>query len=376
MKKILFLASIYPFLDGFELNNIKLCLKCGYKVYTVANGNDTSTNISYNTDNLDELDIVKYNVEIQRSPFSIDNIDAYREIKKIILREKIDIIDCHTPIGGVLGRLLGKSANCTVIYTAHGFHFYKGAPLINWIIYYPIERILAKLTDILITINEEDFFQSNKFKLKKDGICKYIPGIGIDYEKIKLISARREELLNELKLENDSILLISIGELNENKNHISVIKALPKLNNKIHYIICGQGNLKDEYINIATELGVEKKVHLLGFRKDVIDLIKSSNMFVFPSKREGLSVALMEAIACGTPCIASRIRGNTDLLNNLKNNFLVNTSNFTLDLISIVNSIDFHCFETNEYEISNRISKFDKVNISIEMLSVYRELIK
>ena len=339
MKKILFIASIYPFLDGFEKNNIKICQQMGMKVYTAANILDTSTNIKYSTTNIDDLGVQKFNVDIHRSPFSLKNIMMYKKLKKFIKNEKINIIDCHTPIGVVLGRLLGKSTGCKVIYTAHGFHFYKGAPKKNWFFYYTIEKYLARYTDVLITINKEDFENAKSFKLKKNGRLFYVPGIGVDLNKVENIPSKRSELLDELKLPNSSILMLSVGELNVNKNHISVINALPSLPENIHYIICGQGDLRDRYLTIAKKLNVESRVHLLGFRNDVISIMKSCDFFIFPSKREGLSVALMEAIACKKICIASKIRGNIDLINANSKNILLDIDTFTEDLVSTINQI-------------------------------------
>ena len=175
--------------------------------------------------------------------------------------------------------------------------------------------------------------------LKKNGRLFYVPGIGVDLNKVENIPSKRSELLDELKLPNSSILMLSVGELNVNKNHISVINALPSLPENIHYIICGQGDLRDRYLTIAKKLNVESRVHLLGFRNDVISIMKSCDFFIFPSKREGLSVALMEAIACKKICIASKIRGNIDLINANSKNILLDIDTFTEDLVSTINQI-------------------------------------
>lgn len=204
-----------------------------------------------------------------------------------------------------------------VFYTAHGFHFFKGAPLKNWLMYYPIEKICARLTDVLITINKEDYaLAQKKMHAKK---VYYVPGVGIDLSKIQNIECDRNEVRKSMGVPEDCVLLLSIGELNVNKNHQVVVKALAKLNNKnVHYAVAGLGDQKDNLLNLAKELGVENQFHLLGYRTDALNLYRAADIFVFPSFREGLSVSMMEAMASGCPIVCSKIRGNVDLVENEK----------------------------------------------------------
>lgn len=255
-----------------------------------------------------------FNIELQRSPLSKLNYIAYEKLKKLIQDEKYDLVHTHTPVASACVRLACKHIrNVKVIYTAHGFHFYKGAPLKNWLLYYPIEWCLAKYTDILITINKEDYARAKKnFKAKK---VEYIPGVGLDIKKFDEVIVNKLEKHNELGLPSDVFILLSIGELNMNKNHETVIRALAKVNNcQIHYVICGQGPLKNYLKDLIKELGLEKKVHLVGFRSDITEICSISDAFVLPSYREGLSVALMEAMASSLPVVCSKIRGNIDLI--------------------------------------------------------------
>ena len=161
----------------------------------------------------------------------------------------------------------------------------------------------------------------------------------------------------------DSILLLSVGELNENKNHKVVIDVLPSLPENIHYIICGTGKLYDEYIEQAKKLNVANRLHLLGYRDDVIKIMKSCDIFIFPSKREGLSVALMEAMACGLPCIVSNIRGNKDLIND--NIFEIKDLNKIERLI--IKNINMH---KKDYPTSV-INRIDCKKIMEQMKAIY-----
>lgn len=305
MKKILIVSTVSRQFYLFEQGNIKVLKSLGYEVHGAANFEDSNVR-------LDKLEIVRHHFDIQRSPFSFKNIKAYKQLKKIMSTEKFDAVHCHSPMGGFLARLAAKSIGIkTVIYTAHGFHFFKGAPLINWMVYYQVERWLAKYTDILITINKEDYQRAEKSF--KAGRVEYIPGVGIDTKKISEVIINKSEKRREVGISDNDFVILSVGELNKNKNHETVIRALGKLNNsKIHYLICGQGLLETYLKSLVTKLGLENQVHLLGFRKDVIEICKASDIFIFPSKREGLGLSALEAMACGLPIITSNIHGIVD----------------------------------------------------------------
>lgn len=305
-KKAMIIATVYSFVSHFEKNNIKILQELGYEVVV-------ASNFEGYKGELEELNIEKIDIPFTRSPISLKNIKAFSKLNKYLKNNKLDLIHCHTPVGGVAGRVTGKWNKVPrIIYTAHGFHFFDGAPKINWIVYYPIEKILSKFTDTLITINKEDYERAKTFYAKK---VEYIPGVGIDVEKIQNIKVDKEQKRKELGLLMEDMVLLSVGELNDNKNHITPIRALAKLNNKnIKYLIAGKGPLKNYLKEEIKKLGLENQVKLLGYRNDIYELDKVSDIFVFPSKREGLSVALMEALACGLPVVCSNIRGNRDFI--------------------------------------------------------------
>ena len=211
----------------------------------------------------------------------------------------------------------------TIIYTAHGFHFFRGAPIKNWLFYYPIELFLSRYTDILITINKEDFNLAKKnFKSKK---VEYVPGVGIDLSKFYPSKTVRNKYRKKFNILDGDMVLISVGELNKNKNHKVVIEALNDLKKtNIKYFIVGRGKKEDELKILIKKYKLEKNVFLLGYREDVLPLLNMSDLFIFPSKREGLPLSLMEAMACGLPVICSDIRGNNDLIGNNDGGYLVN----------------------------------------------------
>lgn len=263
-----------------------------------------------------ELGCKIHTLPFSRSPFSKSNLTAYKQLKALVEKEHYDIVHCHTPNAAMITRLACRNVRkqgTKVFYTAHGFHFFKGAPLKNWLMYYPVEKICAHLTDVLITINHEDFELAKK-KMHAKKVC-YVPGVGIDLSKIQSVECDRAEVRKSMGVPEDCTLLLSIGELNVNKNHQVVVKALARLSNKkVHYAIAGLGDQKDNLLNQAKNLGVESQLHLLGYRTDALKLYKAADVFVFPSFREGLSVSMMEAMASGLPIICSKIRGNVDLV--------------------------------------------------------------
>lgn len=319
MKKALFNASTASMIYQFNMENIAIIEELGYTVEVAANfeaGNTISDeSIQYFKKKLNEKNIKFYNTSCPRNIFSIKDMwNTYKLLKQLADKEKYDLVHTQSPIGGVLCRFAFKKARkngTKVIYTAHGFHFYKGAPLKNWLLYYPVEKLCSCFTDVLITINKEDYaLAKRKMKAKK---IVYIPGVGIDLEKYSNISVDKEEKRKELGVPNDAVLLISIGELNENKNHETVIRALSLLNDpKVFYIIAGKGSKKEKLENVISELGLENNVQLIGYRNDVSEILAAADIFVFPSFREGLGLAALEAMACGLPIITSNVHGIND----------------------------------------------------------------
>ncbi|MBQ7775139.1 MAG: glycosyltransferase family 4 protein [Lachnospiraceae bacterium] len=317
MRKILIITTIGGFLQQFEMNDIDLLLDKGCEIHYASNFN----NPVYDFDQkmLKDMGIVLHPICIHKSPVQLgENLKALKEICNIIRSENIEAIHCHNPMGGVLARLAalrcGKK-KVHVIYTAHGFHFYKGASLVNWLFFFPVEYILAKWTDCLVTINREDYLRAKKFRTLKDKKIFQIPGVGIKISKFADVPESKEAIREELGIPQKAFYLLSVGELNHNKNHEVVMRALAKISDKnICYGICGRG-YHDQYLkDLAKELGIEDRVFLFGFRKDIPRMLKAADIFVFPSLREGLGIAAVEAMAAGLPMITSDCRGTREYM--------------------------------------------------------------
>ena len=373
MKKVLFVATVVRLhINMFHKPFIKWFHDQGWQVDVAANNdyeNKEECIIPY-CDNF-------YCFPFERSPFKTGNLSAYFQMKRLLKREKYDIIHCHTPMGSVITRLAARKARekgTKVIYTAHGFHFFKGAPLINWIIYYPIERILAHRTDLLITMNQEDYNRSMTFKAKKKAL---VNGVGLDLNKfVEATPEEKQEVRGAFKLNDDDIFAISVAQLIKRKNHMVLIQAVAKLRNPyFHLFICGDGVQEAELRAKAKELGVERQIHFLGFRKDVYKISSAADLFLFASLQEGLPVAIMEAMACGLPIIASKVRGNYDLIDQEKGGYLVppNDVDGFVKAIHIITDDKGKLEKMKRYNLK-KVKKYSVNTVVQQMAELYQDI--
>ncbi len=315
-KKILFTSHVANF-QKFNRPFMRMLREQGWEVHYASMGEEEILDCDRS-----------FVVPFTRSPFKFSNVQAYKQIKEIINRENYDIIHTHTPVGGVVTRLAARKARkqgTKVIYTAHGFHFFTGAPLINWLIYYPTEKLMARYTDILITINDEDYQRAKK-KFKTD--VRYVPGVGVDESKFKprLTKKQRNDLRASLGLKPDDFVMIYPAELSKRKRQVWLLEGLGdfiKQHSNVQLLLPGGDSLNGECQKLAGKLGIEAQVHFLGYRNDVPQLMMASDLSVSSSSQEGLPVNLLEALAAGLPIVATDSRGHADLVNNGVNGFIV-----------------------------------------------------
>lgn len=316
-KKALIIATIGGFLSVTEINNARLLQKLGFEVHYAANRK--LRNYEFEEQELIDMGIVLHQVDFSKNPFDFAKLGkCIKELKRLIDKEKFDVIHCHTPVGGVAGRMaayiskIGKQSSPYIMYTAHGFHFYNGAPVLNWIIYYPVEYLLSCLTDCLVTINQEDYERAKRMLCKN---CVQIPGVGIDLRRF----CPSEKVYRE-KIGTEKFRIISVGELNKNKNHSIVIQALALLQDKdITYEIYGNGPFKEALEANIRHYGLETQVSLKGFHMHIEEVLLQADCCIFPSIREGLGLAALEAMACKIPLIVSDNRGVREFAEHGKN---------------------------------------------------------
>lgn len=331
MKRVLMLASVASMIDQFNMPNIALLQKLGYEVDVACNfieGNTCSDErVAELKQKLQDMHVHCYQIDFARNIKHMgQNMKALWQVEALMKQNTYEFCHCHSPIGGVVARIAGHRTRTKVIYTAHGFHFYQEAPVMNWLVYYPVEKMLSRWTDVLITINHEDYkLAKKKFKMKK---LTYVPGIGIDTQREGLSQKEKEEKRKELGIPQAAFLITNAAEFTPNKNQKTVIEAIEQLHNpNIYFVMCGIGEKKAELEQYVKEHGLEEHIRFVGFRNDLHEILQTSDCFVLSSFREGLSVALMEAMAEGLPVVCSRIRGNVDLIKDGKGGILVSPEN-------------------------------------------------
>ncbi|WP_233432512.1 MULTISPECIES: glycosyltransferase family 4 protein [Thermoanaerobacterium] len=318
--KILFIATVESHILNFHIPFIQYFQNKGCEVHV-------ATKLGNRQDELKKLGIVCYDIDFERSPYSFSNLKALNQLIKIMREDKYSLVHVHTPVGAFLGRLAAKiTGTKPVIYTAHGFHFYKGASIKNWLVYYTMERLAAHWTDGLITMNDEDYNAAKRFKLRKNNAVFYVHGVGLDIDKYNMSDEnKRKQTRKAFGFDEKDIVILTVAELNANKNHKQILDSLIKLKSldNVYYLIVGIGEYECYLKKYVKENGLSGKVKLLGFRHDIPDLLNISDIFALTSMREGLPRCIMEAMAAGKPVVATDVRGNRDLVRDGVNGYLV-----------------------------------------------------
>lgn len=376
MKKVLFVATVVKtHIMEFHIPYLKMFKEMGWET-AVAAKNDYEVPEDCVIPYCDTY----YNIQFERNPMALGNIKAYKCLKKVIDEGEYDIIHCHTPVGAMMTRLAAKQARkkgTKVLYTAHGFHFFKGASAVNWLVYYPVEKWLSRYTDVLITINKEDYARAQTFKAGK--VC-YVPGVGIDLKRFSVGHVNRNEKLSEIGVDSKDFVLLSVGELIPRKNHEVVLRAIARLKQSKHYerlsyVICGRGTYEPELKRLADELGIAEHVHFLGYRSDIAEICNCCDLFVFMSHQEGLPVALMEAMACGIPVLCSNIRGNTDLIENNVSGLIADNTPEGVEKAIMYMLENDKLREQMAEEAMKHIKKFDLAQVEQQMYKIYQEVL-
>ncbi|MDQ8738348.1 glycosyltransferase family 4 protein [Paenibacillus sp. LHD-38] len=386
MRKVLILASVASMIDQFNTSNILIFKQMNCEVHVVANFQFGSTTSKERVDEYKEhlisIGVIVHDILIDRNAISLSNINAYKEIHKLIDEMQFDIIHCHSPIGGVIARLAARKArhnNTKVVYTAHGFHFFNGASKKNWIIYYSIEKWLSKFTDCLITINEEDYQVASKNFKAKD--LKLVNGIGIDLKKYHPPTVDEKSLLRKKYgyQENDFILMYA-GELSYRKHQDLLINTVHIIADKIPNIkllLAGKGEYLSNYEELVDELGLKSKIEFLGYRQDINNFMMLSDVAVSASRQEGLPVNIMEAMAIGLPTIVTDCRGNRDLIKHEKNGFVVDindSSSFAYYIEKLFNSEELRRLFSERNK--NIIENYSVEKINIVTSQIYSNYLK
>lgn len=311
MKRMLMVATVSSMIGQFNMNNLQILKDLGYQPYVACNFKDTSVwteeRIHKFICELKENNIPYYQIDFSRNPLDIKkDFSSYKQLSRLVKKGNYAFIHCHTPVASIIARIVAHNQKIKVIYTAHGFHFYKGAPLKNWMIYYPIEKFFSRWTDVLITINKEDYNRAKgKFCAKK---VVYIPGVGLDTEKYRICHVDKTEKRTELGLPKNAFLLFSVEEFQNYKESKNIIEALCQINNpNIYYLVISRGKIQEKYESLIQKYNLNNNVKFLEFRTDIDELCETADCFFHSFFREELDIASLEAMARGLPFIFSCI---------------------------------------------------------------------
>lgn len=360
-KKVLFVATVDSHILQFHIPYLKWFKEHGYEVHVATNGDEK---IPY----CDK----KHKICVERRPIKINNLKAIIQLRRLINEDKFDIIHCHTPMGSVVTRIAAQKARkkygTKVIYTAHGFHFFKGAPVRNWIIFYPVEKWLSKYTDCLITINQEDYdLAKNKFWCKN---VKFVQGVGVDKNKFNFAMSEEEKnkIRKELGIDKKDFVIIYPAELSKRKNQGMLLDIIKELKddgyNNVKLLLPGLDSINGEYQRYAERLEIKDEVKFLGYRNDIPKLMKISNLAVSAAKQEGLPVNLIEAMMSNLPIVATNCRGNRDLIGDCVD--IDDKEKFKEKIINNIKNNLTKNYDKDKYELSNIVDEMEKIYIEMQ----------
>lgn len=382
-KRVLMVASVPSMIGQFNMENIRILLEMGYQVDVAADFSDVSVwpeeRVKAFRDHLSQLGIESFQIDFSRHILKLRrHFESYRQIRNLIEERKYCFIHTHTPVASTIVRQASHKLGINVIYTAHGFHFYKGSSIINWVLFYPIEKYFSKYTDVLITINKEDYKRAvDNFNARE---TVYIPGVGVKTEQFSNCVIDKTAKRKELGVAINDFLLLSVGELSDRKNQVVVIEAFhilkkrDKLDN-IVYLAVGKGDKEEELNKLIAKYDLQNHVKLLGFRTDIKELCKTVDCFVHPSIREGLGIAPLEAMAAGLPLISANVNGIKDYTEDGISGCCINPTNAEqmADAISLMHD-DKHFREVCAKNNLATAKNFDISATNAVMTSVYQKM--
>lgn len=359
MTKVLLVANVAKeHVNKFHIPTIKYLQSKGWQV-------DVACSVDAEVPAGDHV----YNMSWKRSPFTLDTFKGIKELKALLAKEKYDIVYCHTPVGGMVARFAARKfrkEGMKVVYCAHGLHFYNGASLMNWLLFYPMEKWMAKMTDMFITINPEDY-ERVKNDFNHDMQVEMIHGIGVNFDRLNVENPRNVRMIYraEMGIPDDAEVMIYVAEILKNKNQQMLIHALKEMRDKgrkAYLLLPGPDHSKGEYRHLAEELGLSKFVKFLGWRSDIGPLMTAADICVASSIREGFGINLVEAQYCHLPVVAVSNRGHRAIIRDGENGYLIPMNDSKMMAQRVMQVLD----DKDEYE---RLSNVDVTKYKSESIA-------
>lgn len=296
---------------NFHLPYLRDFREQGYEVWTAA-GNGDAQKIPYAHRQVE--------VPFRKKMFSPSNVLAILQFRRLLAEEHFTCISTHTTLASAVVRaavlLLPKSKRPRVYCICHGYLFGENDGLKKWLYLLP-EKLSSPVTDVLMVMNREDEAIAKRHRLA-GGRLAFIHGMGLDLEKLPAITQEeREKGRQELGFSQGDFLFVYAAEFSKRKNQEELLRAFSRAAKKqprIRLLLAGNGSCLEECKALAEELRLGDRVRFPGYVEEMGRLYRLCDAAVSSSRMEGLPFNIMEAMACGLPVIASRIKGHTDLL--------------------------------------------------------------
>jgi glycosyltransferase involved in cell wall biosynthesis len=372
-KKVLLAATVYSHLASFHKPFIKLFQDKGFEVHAAANPDHGRK------DEIEAMDVICWDIPFSRSPYQLSNLKAVKLLMNLFHQHYFDLIHVHTPVASFLVRYTAKKCKQgAILYTAHGFHFYNGAPVLNWLIYYTAEKIARRWTNGLIVMNDEDYKNGQRLGFIENESLFFIHGVGVSLDEYNVVN-KDSYLREQLGIKKNDVVVTYIAELNNNKNHIFLLRNWKKIlryQSNVHCLIVGKGEKESELMKYVQQNNL-KNIHFLGFRNDIPLILSVSDIITLLSFREGLPRCIMEAMASGKPLIVTNIRGSRDLVKHRKNGFVVDLEDdqsLTESFIKLIN--DKKLREQMGQASLKEIQHYNLKNVLHEMWKIYSRYVK
>lgn len=377
---VLFLATVPSMIASFNSRNIRILKEMGYEIHAACNFEDRSAWTEEEAENirtkLKNLDVILHQIDFPRKPYHpLLLAKSYRQLAKLLKEIPFDMLHNQSCVSGILGRFCSRKKGIKIIHTEHGFYYFVGGPLYNWI-FYPFDRICSRWTDALITINKDDYEFAQKHMRAKRTV--YIPGVGINTDYYGNTVIDRKKMRESLNIPEDAFVVLSVGELNRNKNHEIILRAAADMNkDNVYYVINGEGEMREHLLDIAKSVGMSEKFILTGNVKNVNEYYKMADVFAFPSKREGLGLAALEAMAAGLPLVTSNKNGINDYAKDGVTGFMIDPDDekgFTEALEEMYSSLELR--KSVGKNNAERVQAFSEQRTDKIMEEVYRDVMR
>ncbi|PDM39060.1 MULTISPECIES: glycosyltransferase family 4 protein [unclassified Geobacillus] len=373
-KKVLFAATVYSHLAAFHKPFIKMLQDKGYEVHAAANPDHGRK------EEIEKMGVICWDISFSRSPYRLANLMAIRELIKLLSNHYFELIHVHTPIASFLVRYVAKKCRQgSVLYTAHGFHFYEGAPLQNWLIYYTAEKIASRWTDGLIVMNEEDYKNGKRLGFRENESLFFTHGVGVSFDQYSVSPDSSCYVREQLNIANNDIVITCIAELIERKNHIYLLRNWKNILNRypnVHCLIVGTGRKEDD-LKKYVEQNKLRNIHFLGFREDIPEILSQSDIITLLSLHEGLPRCIMEAMVSGKPLVVTNVRGSRDLVKHGANGFVVDLEDdqsLVESFVKLINDKDLR--EKMGQASLKEIQSYNLAHVLNEMRDIYSRYIE